>query len=491
MQADYSQHLMARDMQQAVRQIKQGPDEYCFHISQLWGIIVDNSVLVTCSTMSDDNTLGNNRIEMKRVPPKEKSDESHELRILVEYGGNTLWNIPLQECLTWFAFASHFSEFWPYNVQFYRHRKQLSSSDWPDIVELAQRGADSVLLEVTTKSLPSAPVRGVLSPIGKAKASAKRTDAGGTSTAGKHEDPEEPATAIPSTSKTDELSEESNSFSVFAWTQPRPGISRTAAAKAELGRIDEFIQRKTRRQDQRGYNECPEATPDEIQAELEHLAFKKKIIKLDEGSSLRAALRDRIDTFNSVVIIFTYFLPPRFDGLSTGKVWGLLKLLLDRPWPEEDSEEQSLDWTRKQRAANSTLSLARKTLRSIIRQILLFQQVMSHAPRTKDTGIEMPTQLPQAYIYFVLAFVQASADIRLYQSHIETFSRLLQEGMRTMLRSFSLSSLITYSSVPPNEVISLISLKLLNDLTGIYPNISSVYSQWIQTLVSSCNGAWG
>lgn len=52
--------------------------------------------------MSDDK-LGNNRIEIKRMPPKEKSGEHDELRILVEYRENTLWAIPLRECLTWFV----------------------------------------------------------------------------------------------------------------------------------------------------------------------------------------------------------------------------------------------------------------------------------------------------------------------------------------------------------------------------------------------------
>jgi len=42
MQADYPPHQMARDMQQAVRQIKEGPEEHCFHISRLWGIILDH-----------------------------------------------------------------------------------------------------------------------------------------------------------------------------------------------------------------------------------------------------------------------------------------------------------------------------------------------------------------------------------------------------------------------------------------------------------------
>lgn len=58
--------------------------------------------LVTCSTMSE-NKLCNGRIEIESVPPKEKSAERDESRILVEYRENTLWAIPLQECLTWFV----------------------------------------------------------------------------------------------------------------------------------------------------------------------------------------------------------------------------------------------------------------------------------------------------------------------------------------------------------------------------------------------------
>ncbi|KAI3336240.1 hypothetical protein F4824DRAFT_462651 [Ustulina deusta] len=481
MQADYSQHLMARDMQQAVRQIKEGTEGHCFHISQLWGIIIDNSLLVTCSTMSDDK-LGNNRIEIKRMPPKEKSGEHDELRILVEYRENTLWAIPLRECLTWFAFTTHFWEFWPDNVQFYRHRKLLSSNDWPDIVELARHGTNRVLLEAIMKPLPSPPARGVLAPIVESRASAKQPDAGGVSTNSTDGAAAGPATATPSVSTVDELSQESQSFSVFAWIQPSSGISRTMAARAELGRIDQFIRRKTRKTDQRAYTECPEATPEEIRAELERLPVEKHLLELDEGSGLRLALRDRIDAFNAAVVVFTYFLPLQFVGPSIGKVWGSLKLLLDRPWPENNNEEQSLDWTKRQRAADSTLSSARTALRGITRQILLFQQVMSHAPNPKKTDIEIPAQLLQAYIYFVLAIVQASVDTDRHRSHMQQVSSLLQAGMRAMLKSFSPVSLLTYSSVLPTEVLSLISLGLLNDMTGPYRDINSVYSEWIKIL---------
>lgn len=52
--------------------------------------------------MSDEK-LGEHGIEVKSVPPKEKNGKNEEPRILVEYHENTLWAIPLKECLTWFV----------------------------------------------------------------------------------------------------------------------------------------------------------------------------------------------------------------------------------------------------------------------------------------------------------------------------------------------------------------------------------------------------
>ncbi|KAI0151696.1 hypothetical protein GGR57DRAFT_503626 [Xylariaceae sp. FL1272] len=51
-----------------------------------------------------------------------------------------------------------------------------------------------------------------------------------------------------------------------------------------------------------------------------------------------------------------------------------------------------------------------------------------------------------------------------------------------MTKSFSPSSLLTYSSIQPTDVFSLINLRLLNDLTGPFSSINVVYSEWIKTL---------
>ncbi|KAJ3579507.1 hypothetical protein NPX13_g1054 [Xylaria arbuscula] len=496
MQADYSQHLMARDMQQAVRQVKEGSDDQCFHISQLWG-------------------LGSSRIELRSTPPNEKSGETDEPRILVDYREN-IWAIPLRECLTWFTFITHFWEFWPANVQFYRNKKALSSNDWPDIVELARHGANRVHVEAIIKSLPSPAPRGALIPLIESKTSTNQPVVGGTGKENIDRIEERPTTAAATPSASDDMSQESQGFSVFGWIQPSSELSRVAVTKAELGRIDQFIRKRTRRNDQRAYNECPEATPDEIRGELQRLSVDKGVLRFDEGSSLRLALRDRIDTFNAAVVVFTYFLPLRFVGPRVGKFWGSLKLLLDvsfspsryfnphalsdrtirraaklilvhidchqRPWPEDNNEDSPLELSKRQRISDLALSFTRKALRESTRLILLFQQVMSHAPDSNKARVEIPTKLLQAYIYLVLAIVQSSVDFNLHLAHMRTFFDLLQVGMRTMMKSFSTSSLLTYSSVQPTDVLSLISLKLLNDLTGPFSNINGIYSGWIKSL---------
>ena len=53
------------------------------------------------------------------MPPNEKSGESDEPRICVEYLEN-IWAIPLRECLTWFVSSSTLGIFVvPYDVLHY------------------------------------------------------------------------------------------------------------------------------------------------------------------------------------------------------------------------------------------------------------------------------------------------------------------------------------------------------------------------------------
>ncbi|KAI0151695.1 hypothetical protein GGR57DRAFT_513641 [Xylariaceae sp. FL1272] len=182
------------------------------------------------------------------------------------------------------GFVTHFWELWPANVQVYRNKKALSSRDWPDIVELAQHGTNRVHVEAVIKSLLSPAPRGVLAPVVETNDSAKQPEVSGKGKEGIDGVESVPTTAAATASASHHISLESRGFSVFGWIQPGSEPSRVAVAKAELRRIDEFMRSETRRNDQRAYNECLEATPNGIRGELQRLSDDKGILRLDERS---------------------------------------------------------------------------------------------------------------------------------------------------------------------------------------------------------------
>ncbi|KAF3805639.1 hypothetical protein GCG54_00005678 [Colletotrichum gloeosporioides] len=59
---------------------------------------------------------------------------------------------------------------------------------------------------------------------------------------------------------------------------------------------------------------------------------------------------------------------------------------------------------------------------------------------------------------------------------------LLEDGLRFILKVFSPSPLLKWSSILPTEILSQISLKLINDLTEEHLDITTVYSEYIQKL---------
>ncbi|KHN95340.1 uncharacterized protein MAM_06844 [Metarhizium album ARSEF 1941] len=70
LQAQYSRTTEQRDMLQAVRQVAATKTNECFHIAQLWCVVLDNSLLVTCGTMSELDLCGD-LVQVKSQPSPE------------------------------------------------------------------------------------------------------------------------------------------------------------------------------------------------------------------------------------------------------------------------------------------------------------------------------------------------------------------------------------------------------------------------------------
>ncbi|KDN67583.1 hypothetical protein CSUB01_03637 [Colletotrichum sublineola] len=467
MQANFSQHPKARDMQQAVR-VQGAPADHCFHISQLWAIAVENSLLVSCCTLSDELLLHDTQVKIKSLPPKGKLGENGKARILVSYYGNVLWAIPLQECQTWFTFIVHFWEFWPKNIRFYRHRKLLDADDWPDIVRLAGSQNGKVVVEAVLKPLPSAPVKGVLTPdeIEKNPKAANVNEAASNEATASIASVPDQNTFGSSKSPP----QEPTTFSVFTWLVPDLGVSRTKTAQAELGHLDKFIRQHTQKKDKRSYTECPVATQEEIRSSLLNVTQSEVFGQLDDQSILRQALENRIDIFNAALLIFEFFLPLTFSGTM-------------RPWPPLDGESSNIpEFTKIQKIADDNIPQVRRDFRDLCRQIQLFKQIMIHAQASDRARFNVPPQLFNAWIYLILATIQGSLDIGTYQSHMGNATILLEDGMRSILKTYSPHSLLEWSSILPTELLSQISLKLINDVAEEHLNITTVYSDYVDDL---------
>ncbi|KAK0701426.1 hypothetical protein B0T21DRAFT_300402 [Apiosordaria backusii] len=155
LQAQFSRATKDRDMQQAVRQLKGAPAELCFHISQLWCIVLDNcrsflcpqSLLLTCSRMTLDALCGD-VIHKTTKTAQEMSTLKPSPRVFIRYLNKIMWALPIEECESWFAFMAHFLEFSPRTLSFFHYKRPVNPDDWPRILKLATHSRAGILLEM-------------------------------------------------------------------------------------------------------------------------------------------------------------------------------------------------------------------------------------------------------------------------------------------------------------------------------------------------------
>jgi hypothetical protein len=125
LQARYSRTTRARDMEQAVCEQGGAPKGHCFHVAQLWCLVLDNctlestdpsnhlntrliyilyliALLLTYGRISEDVLCGG--IITKTVKPLHNPPDPMPTKALsVRFRGAIMWSIPVHECQTWFV----------------------------------------------------------------------------------------------------------------------------------------------------------------------------------------------------------------------------------------------------------------------------------------------------------------------------------------------------------------------------------------------------
>ncbi|KAF4448955.1 hypothetical protein FALBO_16728 [Fusarium albosuccineum] len=446
LQVQYSRNTYSRDMEQAVRQLGNTERGECFHISQLWCLVIDNSLLVTCGTMTRDELLGQ-ALEVKEQPSRAPAAEAQG-RILVAYGESVVWSLEAEECQTWFAFLSKFQAFWPKVPEFWHKNQAITAKKWPNILKLAAT-VRSMSIKIIMKlgSQPEPPPRAVLRP-----------------------EPQVLSTSHDGTIKPgmDELA--------HVLTLASGGVEGLRATtgltslKTQLAAAEKFLTVETTYSNRKAYKCCEVSTRTECYAYLTSLADR---VEEDGSDKMRRTYEEKIDIFNAADIMYAFFLPMEFEGPMSGKFWGAVRKMIHLPM---------LDSAIIRPAADEISSDVRGTLRSFTQDLIAFQNIMAHSTEEERAGVELPSEFSTAWLYVVMGMIYGSINDFAWGNRISRAKDLVEKGSKKLLQSLSEKSLLDKAAVLPLEVFSLVTLGLLQDQVGKSDDICETYSQYLNSL---------
>ncbi|RDW68486.1 hypothetical protein BP5796_09143 [Coleophoma crateriformis] len=97
-----------RDLDQAVCRLEYTKKGNCYHVPQIWCLILDNDILLTCSRLSSTD-LRSGIIDIVSTPPVSGGDKKPAY-VRVSDGANRLWILPKNACTPWFRFVANFKD---------------------------------------------------------------------------------------------------------------------------------------------------------------------------------------------------------------------------------------------------------------------------------------------------------------------------------------------------------------------------------------------
>ncbi|KAF5700260.1 hypothetical protein FGLOB1_10898 [Fusarium globosum] len=371
LQVQYSRNTVARDMEQAVVRLGIAERGACFHVSQMWCLVIDNILY---------------------------KDQA------------------------------------------------VTANAWPRILKLAS-AVRAMSLKITMKlgSKPDPPPRAILRPDPQVL----------TST---HSGKGKPGTQ-----------EFAHMLSLATWDGRGPQIQVTGfkLLEAQLDAAETFLTCDTTYTDRKAYKTCKEASRKECYDYLVELSGR---IEEAESDSLRRAYEERVDIFNAVDIVYSFFLPMNFQGPMVGKFWGAVRSI---------TELAMLDG----RPISDIAGSLRVSLRDLTRSLLALQNLVIHSSDQEQAEVEMPPEFSKAWLYITMAIVYGSKDDRKCDDRMRRAEVLIATGSKKLVQGFGDNNLLEKAIVLPLEVLSLITMGLLQDQVGKSDDICDTYSQYLGSLI--------
>ncbi|KAJ6782861.1 hypothetical protein PWT90_09947 [Aphanocladium album] len=452
LQAQYSRTTQQRDMGQAVCELGIAKKGECFHIEQLWCMIVGDSLLVTCGDMPRSKLEGD-IIKLVSEPSRTLSAASAPGRIFVKYGNSLTWNFSPEQCPTWFEFVAHFTAFWPMILEFKKEDNVLTAADWPKLLKfLHTKRHKNVVLTLTIDRGRAVPARALPTP--------EEEQANVDSTASK--------TPMHTLALIIQRSEAEEKIPVL-----------NAELKLQLEAADKFLMEQPAYATQLAYDECPNVTHEAV---VEKMKLKGTEVENEKSDYLKREYEDGIELFNTAEALFQLFLPLDCDGPTTGKFWGAV-LDLACGTQSGTGKDADLPPPRLIRGLQANRDRLMRSLRIIFPKIKAFQAIMSHVPNETRPNLEAPRQFVTAWLHIVSGLVLCRSRDSAFESHISiAVGRLLHEGMDRMIQALPSHDLLDSVVLQPFEIASLAVLKLMQDRASQPDDINETYSQYLASL---------
>ncbi|OWP01047.1 hypothetical protein B2J93_6521 [Marssonina coronariae] len=489
LQARFALTRKERDMKQAVQGLGNTPPEHCYYIAQIWFLIIDDSLIVSCARPSMASLQGD---AITALPiPKDANTPTLSPNILVSTKSALLWALPLDQCQSWFAFASHFLEYWPLQAEITYLGKTVVASDWPRVLLLAKKS--TVRLEVDFR--PPAKIESVRGVLSEDPILEQSTEKGVEEPASNSKAPDPATRSSPLLRPKDHeknrkkrrgsSEQHKEQFHVFTWINSKnathsvsPGITATnvdyilpgfepQGLEDDLTEIDNYLSTEIHLSHRLIYDSCPVKTRVEL---YQVLSLERKAALEEKGGTLEIRAYEAIvDVANAAERLFQFFLPSDFQGPTVRKYWGGIYRLVKATKSGRFSER------------NTTEVLAWLDL--INRSTVPFAQLFSQMPIAERPGNPIPEVFTTAWLHLVLGLASCPKDMRLFDIQMTTCLELLEQGIKRAIASATKMELPDYAVFPPFEFAWLIAFQLSRENSSSF-DISDTYLEYLKLLQS-------
>ena len=152
---------------------------------------------------------------------------------------------------------------------------------------------------------------------------------------------------------------------------------------------------------------------------------------------------------------------------------------------EEDDEVEDEIEDVNVAAAKSHVPTVRSMIRDAARRYQHIQNLMSQVQPDSRARVDIPDGLIKAWIHTLMGLIYATQDSQVWEEHLEEAARLVSHGLDEMTNSLTgHGGLLKQTVILPLEIVSRVSIKLLQDVTYGAPSISGTYSEYLEALVS-------